>query len=104
MPDTHALSPGPVLFAFRGAIISGDHASLRAVHEKANACALVPQSVVKRADQVRTANALTGSDHFRVHGVIDERGQRLARGVDSLDNVAAGIVEAFRVIIVCDLS
>src|SRR5882672_10515543 len=104
MPDTHALLPIARLLAAGQTVIRRDHAALRAVHEDADTRALLQQTVVKRPDQIRAANPLAGADHFGMHGVIDQRRERLAVRTEALDDVAARIVEPFGVVVVSDLS
>jgi hypothetical protein len=102
--DAPALVPRSSVFSAFGPFIRGDHSPLRTVHEDPCAAALGRDLIVKRADEVRAANAHAAPQHFRMDGIIDQGGKRLAGGIQCLNDIASLIIKMLSVIIEGDLS
>ena len=60
------------------AVVGGDHAALRAVHEHPHAAEVGFELVAQRADEVGADEADAVAEHFGMDGVVDERADRLA--------------------------
>src|SRR6059058_4935252 len=85
-------------------IICRNHSALRTVHENANSTAVTTELVIKRTDEVRTANALVCADDFRMHRVIDQGSDSFPRTVHGLNDMTTMIIQPVGIIVVGDFS
>src|SRR5689334_608549 len=66
-------------FAALISIIRRDHPALCAIHKNCRAAAVFRNSIAKRPDKVRTANARAAAQYLRMNRVVDQRSNRFAR-------------------------
>ena len=86
------------------AVVGGDHAPLRAVHEHSHAAEVGFELVAERADEIGADQADSAAEDFGMDGVVDEGADGLAGGRDGLDHAHAGVVEFRSVVVVGDFS
>ena len=87
LADAEAFFPGAgvVPFGFERigglvepAVVGGDHAPLRAIHEHAHAAEVGFELVAERADEVGADQADSVAEDFGMDGVVDQRADGLA--------------------------